>query len=91
MRYNKFSNFWFKVETGITLPDTQTGYRLYPLEPISKIKLFTNKFETEIEVIVKLAWKKVKFVPIKIDTLMFQIKKLILVFQLKIDNCFPLF
>ena len=66
---NKFSNFWFKVETGITLPDTQTGFRLYPLEPISKIKLFTNKFETEIEVIVKLAWKKVKFIPIKINVL----------------------
>jgi glycosyltransferase involved in cell wall biosynthesis len=66
---NKFSNFWFKVETGITLPDTQTGFRLYPLEPISKIKLFTSKFETEIEVIVKLAWKKVNFVPIKINVL----------------------
>jgi glycosyltransferase involved in cell wall biosynthesis len=66
---NKFSNFWFKVETGITLPDTQTGFRLYPLAPISKMKLFTTKFETEIEVIVKLAWKKVKFVPIKIKVL----------------------
>ena len=64
---NKFSNFWFKVETGISLPDTQTGFRLYPLEPISKIKLFTTKFETEIEVIVKLAWKKIKFIPIKIN------------------------
>ena len=33
---NKFSNFWFKVETGITSPDTQSGYRLYPLEPLKK-------------------------------------------------------
>ena len=66
---NKFSNFWFKVETGITLPDTQTGFRLYPLEPISKIKLFTTKFETEIEVIVKLAWKKVEFIPVKVNVL----------------------
>ena len=66
---NKFSNFWFKVETGITLPDTQTGFRLYPLEPISKMKLFTTKFETEIEVIVKLAWKNVKCIPIKINVL----------------------
>ena len=28
---NKFSNFWFYVQTGRALPDTQTGYRLYPL------------------------------------------------------------
>lgn len=66
---NKFSNFWFKIETGITLPDTQTGFRLYPLEPTSKTKLFTTKFETEIEIIVKLAWKKVPFIPIKINVL----------------------
>ena len=24
---NKFSNFWFALQTGIKLPDTQTGYR----------------------------------------------------------------
>ena len=28
----KFSNFWFWVETGIRHPDTQSGFRLYPLE-----------------------------------------------------------
>lgn len=63
---NKFSNFWFWFETGLTLPDTQTGFRLYPLAPIQKTRLFTTKFETEIEVIVKLAWKDVKIVPINI-------------------------
>ncbi|CAG4995064.1 hypothetical protein DYBT9275_01539 [Dyadobacter sp. CECT 9275] len=63
---NKFSNFWFTFETGLTLPDTQTGFRLYPLEPISQISLFTNKFETEIEVIVRLAWKDVPIVPVSI-------------------------
>lgn len=63
---NKFSNFWFKLETWITLPDTQTGYRLYPLSPLKKMKFFTKKFEFEIEVIVRLAWKMVKFVPVPI-------------------------
>ncbi len=57
---NKFSNFWYKVETGIELPDTQTGYRLYPLGPISKMSFFTRKYEFEIEVIVRLAWAGVK-------------------------------
>ena len=28
---NKFSNFWFRLETGLKLEDTQSGYRLYPL------------------------------------------------------------
>ena len=56
---NKFSNFWFWAETGIKLTDTQSGFRLYPLNPISKIKYYTNKFEFEIEVIVKAAWRGV--------------------------------
>ncbi|WP_025761937.1 DUF2062 domain-containing protein [Dyadobacter tibetensis] len=63
---NKFSNFWFKFETGISLPDTQTGFRLYPLAPLRTTRLYTSKFETEIEVIVKLAWKDVPVVPVDI-------------------------
>lgn len=55
---NRFSNFWFYAETFIKLPDTQTGFRIYPLDPIKKMRLFTTKFELEIEVIVRLAWKK---------------------------------
>ena len=65
---NRFSNFWFYAETFIKLPDTQTGFRIYPLEPISKMKFFTTKFELEIEIIVRLAWKGVRFnaVPIRV-------------------------
>tara|TARA_B110000495_G_C23009367_1_gene596832 strand:+ start:373 stop:1554 length:1182 start_codon:yes stop_codon:yes gene_type:complete len=63
---NKFSNFWVKLQTGNTLPDTQTGYRLYPLKEVEKLTLFTTKFEFEIEVLVKLAWKNVPVIPINI-------------------------
>ncbi|MFA6152821.1 MAG: DUF2062 domain-containing protein [Chitinophagaceae bacterium] len=64
---NKFSNFWFWFETGHKLEDTQSGFRLYPLLLIPK-KYFTNKFEFEIEVIVRTAWKRipVKNIPIKV-------------------------
>lgn len=65
---NKFSNFWFLVVTGIQLGDTQSGYRLYPLRVINKTRLLTRKFEMEIEVLVKAAWRKVqvKNIPIKV-------------------------
>ncbi len=65
---NKFSNFWFWVETGIRLQDTQSGFRLYPLLAIKDLKLRTNKFEFEVEVIVKAAWKDVavKNIPIQV-------------------------
>jgi glycosyltransferase involved in cell wall biosynthesis len=65
---NKFSNFWFWVETGIKMEDTQSGYRLYPVQRLKKIWLFTTKFELEIEVIVKVAWRGIPVisVPVKV-------------------------
>lgn len=64
---NRFSNFWFWFETGIKLQDTQSGYRLYPLHKIPR-KYFTPKFEFEIEIIVRTAWRHipVKNVPVKV-------------------------
>jgi uncharacterized protein (DUF2062 family) len=64
---NRFSNFWFRLQTGIFMPDTQTGFRLYPLEKIKNINFFTTRFEFEIEVIVKLAWRDVPFVSVPIQ------------------------
>jgi len=65
---NSFSNFWFWAETGIKLTDSQSGFRLYPLEIIDKIKFYTSKFEFEIESIVRVAWRgfDVRNVPIKV-------------------------
>ncbi len=65
---NKFSNFWYKVETGIELPDTQSGYRIYPLRPLRKMRFFTSRYEFEIEVLVRMAWKgvPVKSVPVHV-------------------------
>ena len=64
---NRFSNFWFKFETGIKMPDTQSGYRLYPLKPLAKMIFFTRKYEFEIEVIVRAAWKGVNVIDVPIQ------------------------
>ncbi len=64
---NKFSNFWFRVETGIKLPDTQSGYRLYPIKALEKRKWFCNKYEFEIEVIVRAAWQGINVSCVPID------------------------
>ncbi|MGV3762370.1 DUF2062 domain-containing protein [Parapedobacter sp.] len=65
---NRFSNFWFRFETGISLSDTQSGFRLYPLNALRNIRFYTSKFEFEIEVIVKAAWRgiPVRNVPIRV-------------------------
>src|SRR5690606_27606948 len=56
---NKFSNFWYLVETGIKLSDTQSGFRLYPIHYLQHLKFYTRKFEFEIEAIVRAAWNDV--------------------------------
>jgi glycosyltransferase involved in cell wall biosynthesis len=65
---NKFSNFWFWVETGIKCPDTQTGFRLYPVALLKTMYFFTRKYEFEIEVLVRAAWKgiKINWVPVMV-------------------------
>jgi len=59
---NNFSNFWFMLQTGKRLPDTQTGFRVYPLKKIGKMRLFTNRYEAELEMLVRLSWRNVKIV-----------------------------
>jgi glycosyltransferase involved in cell wall biosynthesis len=65
---HKFSNFWFWFETGQRLPDTQSGYRLYPLLPLRQMRFFTPKYEFEIEVLVRATWAgmRVGSVPIEV-------------------------
>ncbi len=64
---NKFSNFWFRLETGIKLADTQSGYRLYPLQKLKGIRLFTRKYEFELEIIVRAAWRDVRVANVPIE------------------------
>jgi len=53
------SNFWTWIETGLRLPDTQSGYRCYPLAAIDRLWLKTLGYDFEIEVLVKAAWSGV--------------------------------
>ena len=65
---NRFSNFWFYVETGLKAPDTQSGYRMYPLKLIEQIGFWCPRYEFEVEVIVRGAWRgiKIDWVPVQV-------------------------
>jgi glycosyltransferase involved in cell wall biosynthesis len=66
---NRFSNFWFRIETGIKLSDTQSGYRSYALEKINLDQgHFTSGYEFELEILVFSAWSgtKIANVPVKV-------------------------
>ncbi|HVU26416.1 MAG TPA: DUF2062 domain-containing protein [Verrucomicrobiae bacterium] len=64
---NGISNFWFRVETGIRLRDTQCGFRCYPLELTRKLKARSEHYAFELEFMVRAAWvgAPVVAVPVK--------------------------
>jgi len=64
---NQFSNFWFYIQTGRHLQDTQTGYRLYPLKKLYGLSLLTSRYEAELELLVFASWHGVELIPIDID------------------------
>lgn len=65
---NKFSNFWFRIETGIRMEDTQSGFRLYPVQRMKGMKFITRRYEFEVEVLVRAAWRgiAVRNIPVNV-------------------------
>lgn len=64
---NRFSNFWFHLQTGLRLPDTQTGFRVYPLHNLPCLSLLTYRYESELELLVFSAWRGVRIVPVPVS------------------------
>ena len=68
---NRVSGFWVRSVTGLQLTDTQSGFRLYPIKGLQKIRFlrWTSKFEFETEVIVRSHWRGIRVVNIPIKVL----------------------
>ncbi|MEW5909381.1 MAG: DUF2062 domain-containing protein [Thermodesulfobacteriota bacterium] len=62
-----FSNFWFRVQTGRSLQDTQSGFRAYPVTVLDQLKLTERRFSFEIEVLVKSAWAGVPLKEVEVS------------------------
>ena len=65
---NRFSNFWFALQTGLRLPDTQSGYRIYPLRKkhLHGEQFLTARYEAELSLLVFSAWANVPIVPVPV-------------------------
>ena len=61
-----FGNFWYQFITGITLHDTQCGFRACPLEPILAFGLHGGRYEYEQELLITAAWKGLPVVEVPI-------------------------
>ena len=63
----RFSNFWFRLQTGQVLGDTQSGFRGYPLAVLERLKLREKHYAFEIEVLVKAAWGGIRLYEVNIS------------------------
>lgn len=64
---NKFANFWFTVQTLRHGIDTQSGFRLYPLRQVHNIRIIGNRYEGELELLVKCAWRLIDIRSTKVN------------------------
>jgi hypothetical protein len=55
-RSNRVSTFWFQIETGVELRDSQCGFRCYPLALANRIKTRSGRYAFELEFMVRAAW-----------------------------------
>jgi glycosyltransferase involved in cell wall biosynthesis len=65
-RSNAVSTFWFRVETGVRLPDTQCGFRCYPLALAQKLKINSGRYAFELEFMVRAAWTGALIFPVPV-------------------------
>jgi len=63
-RSNAVSTFWFHVETGVRLGDTQCGFRSYPVELTQRLKTRSERYAFELEFMVRAAWVRTPIVPV---------------------------
>ena len=62
-----FSNFWIRLETGLSLRDTQSGFRAYPVEALSRIRLVGRRYDFEAEVLSRAAWAGVSILEVDVQ------------------------
>lgn len=60
---NWLSALLFRLETGIPLPDSQCGMRVYPLALVRSLPVTASRYAYELEVMARAAWARIPINP----------------------------
>jgi glycosyltransferase involved in cell wall biosynthesis len=65
---NRFANRWVEIACGQALPDTQSGFRVYPLRETLALGLRARHFAFETEVLIRAARRRLPLhsVPVRV-------------------------
>jgi uncharacterized protein (DUF2062 family) len=61
-----FSGFWVRLECGQSIPDTRSGFRLYPVDFLTSRHFFSRGRGFEVETLVRGAWAGLPLLPVKV-------------------------
>lgn len=52
----KWSNLWIRIASGFSVTDSQSGFRAYPVQILTRLKALSKRYNFEIEILVKALW-----------------------------------
>jgi glycosyltransferase involved in cell wall biosynthesis len=64
---NRFANRWVTIACGAVLPDTQSGFRLYPLQKTLALGVRARHFAFETEVLIRAVRARIDIESVDVD------------------------
>lgn len=64
---NRFANRWVEIACGETIPDTQSGFRVYPVAATSMLATRAARFAFETEVLIRAVRAEIPIVSVPIE------------------------
>jgi uncharacterized protein (DUF2062 family) len=63
-----FSDFWLRLETGVRIEDSQSGFRAYPVAHLANLRTRARRYGFEVEVLARAVWAglSVKHVTVRV-------------------------
>jgi glycosyltransferase involved in cell wall biosynthesis len=65
---NRFADRWVEIASGLRLPDTQSGFRVYPVAPTVALEVRARHFAYETEVLIRAVRARIPIdsVPVRV-------------------------
>jgi glycosyltransferase involved in cell wall biosynthesis len=63
----KFSNFWVWASCGKWVADSQSGFRVYPIPEIRRLRSYSLRYQFEVEILVLSIWNGIPIIEVPVS------------------------
>jgi glycosyltransferase involved in cell wall biosynthesis len=64
----RWSNMWIRIASGGRTPDSQSGFRAYPVDPLAGFRYLGRRYEFEVEILVRAVWAGLELDWVDVET-----------------------